>query len=86
MERYKTTSWYKCSKCGEVLHGSNFYLNDNKSRTSECYKCIDIEMNIIDVYREKCKKCGSKNTKRFIKIDKPEIIIVCQDCGYRKIK
>ena len=41
MERLKTTAWYTCSKCKQVLHGENFYLLPNGCRTDECCKCYD---------------------------------------------
>lgn len=41
-------------------------------------------MEILEVYREKCEKCGSENTRSYTKFNGKTITIVCKDCEHRK--
>lgn len=43
-------------------------------------------MEILEVYREKCEKCESENTRSYIEYKGDTITIVCKDCGHRKVK
>lgn len=45
-----------------------------------------MSLEILEVYRENCEKCNSKNTRTYSKWDSNIITIVCLDCGHRKIK
>ena len=43
-------------------------------------------MKLLPVYRERCNKCNSKNTRSYSDYDTHEITIVCKKCGNRQPK
>ena len=58
MERLNTTAWYKCTKCKQTLHGSNFYLLPNGARTGLCHNCYDTApIKISNSSYSKCPEC-----------------------------
>ena len=71
MERLKTTAWYTCGSCKQVLHGENFYRLPNGCRTNECCKCYDKHIVQQQLYDADAQSPKAETMKH--NIDKEEL-------------